>query len=386
LTTKSGSFWERHKEFGPAWLTMMADIDAASVIVASQTGALYHYGFIWLLAVLIVPLFFIQEVAGRIGVATGKGLGELVRVNLSHRASVIATAPMALVDILSYVAEYAGIAIGMQVLGIPPYVSLPIAYAVHLGLVAERKYSDYERILLAVSAVFIVSYVISMFRTGIAGYTPFLFETQPSYFVAMAAIVGAVVMPFMLFFQTSATAEKGAKDARGMRIETLLGAMASEGIMIAIVISCAGINSSTNFYSANGLANGLSAFAGPASPYLFAVGLIATAFLALVVISLGSTWGITEALGWGRKSNFWIIVAETAPAILVPLFFSNLENLIIDLMVLNVFALLVPGILMGILAAREKLMGEHTLKGMWKIAFWTSLFVVVATGFLAVLL
>jgi Mn2+/Fe2+ NRAMP family transporter len=385
LTPKSGSFWERHKEFGPAWLTMMADIDAASVIVASQTGALYHYGFVWLLAVLILPLFFIQEVAGRIGVATGKGLGELVRESFSRRTSLFVTMPMALVDILSYVAEYAGIAIGMQVLGIPPYVSLPIAYAVHLGLVAERKYSDYERILLVVSAVFICSYVISMFRTGITSYTPFLFEAKPSYFVAMAAIVGAVVMPFMLFFQTSATAEKGAKDAKGMRLETLLGAMASEGIMIAIVVSCAGISSSTNFYSANGLANGLAAFAGPASPYLFAVGLVATAFLALIVISLGSTWGITEALGWGRKSNFWIIVVETAPAILVPLFFTNLETLIIDLMVLNVFALLVPGILMGVLAARDKLMGGQTLKGIWKVAFWTSLFVVVATGFLAVL-
>jgi Mn2+/Fe2+ NRAMP family transporter len=385
LKLKEGSFWEKHKEFGPAWLTMMADIDAASVIVASQTGALYHYGFIWLLALLILPLFFIQEVAGRIGIATGKGLGELIRGNFSRKASLGVAVPLALVDILSYVAEYAGIAIGMQVLGIPPYVSLPIAYAVHLGLVAERKYSDYERVLLAVSAVFIISYVISMFRTGIVSYSPFLFEWKPSYYVTMAALVGAVVMPFMLFFQASATAEKGVKNARGMRIETLLGAMASEGIMIAIVVSCAGINSSTNFYSANGLASGLRAFAGPASPYLFAIGLVSTAFLALIVISIGSTWGVTEALGWGRKSTLWIFVVETAPAVLVPLFFSNLETLIIDLMVLNVFVLLAPGILMGVLAARDKLMGEHTLKGAWKVAFWVSLFVVVATGFLAVL-
>ena len=50
--------------------------------------------------------------SGRIGIATGKGLGEVIRTSYSRRMAVLASVPMSLVDIVSYVAEYTGIAIG----------------------------------------------------------------------------------------------------------------------------------------------------------------------------------------------------------------------------------------------------------------------------------
>ena len=40
--------------FGPAWLVMMADMDASSYIGAAQTGATLGYGLIWLMLVLII--------------------------------------------------------------------------------------------------------------------------------------------------------------------------------------------------------------------------------------------------------------------------------------------------------------------------------------------
>ena len=65
--------------FGPAWVVMMADVDAPSVITAGESGAVYGYHLIFVLLALIVPLFFIQEASGRLGVTTGKGLAEVVR-------------------------------------------------------------------------------------------------------------------------------------------------------------------------------------------------------------------------------------------------------------------------------------------------------------------
>ncbi|HEV2359128.1 MAG TPA: hypothetical protein VGZ23_16165 [bacterium] len=62
------------KVFGPAWLVMMADVDAASIITAMQTGASFKYEFIIILLLLIIPLYFICEIAGRVGSVTKKGL------------------------------------------------------------------------------------------------------------------------------------------------------------------------------------------------------------------------------------------------------------------------------------------------------------------------
>ena len=93
------------KVFGPAWLVMMADVDAASVITAMQSGAAFKYQFIIILLALIVPLYFICEVAGRVGAVAKKGLGELIRENFSKKLSIALSFPMAITDILCYVAR-----------------------------------------------------------------------------------------------------------------------------------------------------------------------------------------------------------------------------------------------------------------------------------------
>ena len=153
---------ELFRAFGPGWLVMIADVDAASIITAAETGALYHYGLIWLLLLLIVPLFFIQEASGRIGVVTHKGLGEIVRENYSRNTALIAAVPMAITDVLTYVAEYVGIAIGMGLFGIPPIVSVPVAYLLHVLLVYRRGYLVVEKIMLGISAVLLLSYIASL--------------------------------------------------------------------------------------------------------------------------------------------------------------------------------------------------------------------------------
>ena len=104
---------------------MIADVDAASILTGMESGVAYHYDLIWVLLLLIVPLFFVQEAAGRIGVVTGKGLGELVRQYKSRSASVAIALPVAAADVASYVAEYAAIGLGFGIFGVPLYVSLP---------------------------------------------------------------------------------------------------------------------------------------------------------------------------------------------------------------------------------------------------------------------
>ena len=370
--------------FGPAWIVMIADVDAPSILTAATVGATYSYGLIWFFLVLIVPLFVIQEASGRVGMTTGKGLGEVIRENYSRRIAAVASLPMAVVSVVSYIAEYAGIAVGMELIGVPPIVSVPLAYVAYIGVVVRRKYLTTERALLVVSAVLIVSYAGSLLARGLVPSSPIYFSGDSGYLFLLAACAGAVVMPFMLFYQASATAEKGNTRLWTMRTETLVGAIASELGMIVVAMATSGLSSSLNFEDPKALALALSSIAGAYAPYVFAVGLVAAAFLALVVISLGSSWAIVDTMGWKKESFLWVYMAESAPAVVIPILYPEPLSLVLDLMVVFVFVLVGPGVLMGLMSANRRIMGEHASGTGWSAAYWVSLAAVLAFGIVAV--
>ena len=375
------------RSFGPAWVVMIADVDAASILTAAADGALYGYSLVWFLLLLAVPLFIIQEAAGRIGVATGRGLGEIVRENYSRRIALLTSVPMACTDILSYVAEFTGIAIGFQILGIPPILSLPAVYVAYLLIVWKKEYGTVEKFLLAVSAVLIVSYACSLLLRGLPPvheYMYFFWSWQPRFLYMLAATAGAVVMPFMLFYQASATAEKRVMSIWNSRLETLIGAVASEIGMVVILLATIGLNGSLlQTKSPKELSRALSFLAGPYAPYVFAAGLVAASFLALVVISLGSAWGVAETIGWGREKFFWIYVIESLPALVVPMLFPDLFTLAIGMMVLFVFVLLGPGLMVGLIAGKKDVMGKLASNPAWSTIYWVSLALIAASGFIA---
>ncbi|MGP8077479.1 MAG: NRAMP family divalent metal transporter [Thermoplasmata archaeon] len=368
---------------GPAWLVMIANVDAASILTALASGAQFRYDLVWFLVALTVPLFFIQEASGRLGAVAGKGLGELARERFRPPLASTVAVSMAAGDVALYVAEYAGIALGLSLFGIPPVVSLPLAFVAHIALVARGRYAWVERVLIGISAGVVVLLGVVVLHRGLLPYSPFGASDQPAFFFLLAANTGAVVMPFMLFFQSSATASKRTPVSIS-RQSTLVGAAVSETLMIVVVMIGAGLTGAFDFTTRAGFSAGLSSALGSAGVYFLGAGLVAAAFLALVVVSLGSAWGVTEALGLSPKSTLWIYVGESIPAVFVPLLFPQLVTLVLSLMVAMVFILIVPGIFLGKLASDPRVMGSEASRGFWRWSFWASLGFVVSVGILAV--
>jgi len=365
---------------------MIADVDAASILTAAETGVLFHYGLIWLLLLLTLPLFFIQEASGRIGVVARKGLGEIIRENYSRKLALFAAVPMALTDVLTYIAEYVGIAIGLAIVGIPPIISVTVAYVLHVLLVYRRKYLVVEKVMLGISAILLLSYVASLIMRGTMNYSPFYISSNPSFLFLIAANAGAVVMPFMPFYQASATAEKKTGSVRSCRAETLVGAVVSEALMVIIVMVSSGLDRGLNFMSPKELSRGLVVIAGQYAPWVFGIGLVAAAFLALTVVSLGSAWGLVEALGWPRNKAFWVYFVESIPAVIATLVLTaDLLTGILNMMFAFVFVLIGPAVIMGLIASDERIMGEYASKGLWKVAYWLSLIFVVTLGVISIL-
>jgi Mn2+/Fe2+ NRAMP family transporter len=385
--------------FGPAWIVMIADVDAASVITAVANGQLYGYRLIWLLLLLAIPLFIIQDAAGRLGaINQGKGLGELIRERFSKKYALLAAVPMFGVDVFTYIVEYVGIAVGGLILGIPPYISLPIFFLFHIMIVLTRKYERMEKPLIIISLVLVFSFFAQAFLRGIVqNQQIFYISTSSSFLFFVAANIGAVVMPFMIFYQASATAYKYANSYSSPKTkikwstyETLIGAIISEVIMIAIEMATTGVSPTVDPLNYKEIASALSLISGSYSPYIFGIGLISASFLALIVESLGSAWGTLEALGKRSFRSFLsLYFAESIPAILTVLLFVNYDaivNFALTLMSISPIILIIPTFFVGILVKDKRVMGDFAYSKSRMIIYWITVILLAFSGIISLII
>ncbi len=370
--------------FGPAWLVMMADVDVASIIEGLEAGAIWGIVMSAVMLLLTLPLYFIQDAAGTLGTLGGLGLGEAIRIKYGRRIAAALSVPMAVTDFLEYIAEYAGIAVGFRLLGLPVAFGVLLAFAIHLYVVLGRHYRETEAMLLPISFVMLVAIVLTLIYSGFRinlTIAP-VSVNQSSFFFVMAANIGAVIMPWMLFFHSGADSRKGLKghDLKYERLETALGALASEVLMAIVVIDGATLGSG----SFEGI---LSSILGlPALlRLLFAVGFLSSGFLALVVISMASGWGVAEALNLSSKQFYIIYALESFPAVIIVILVSNYLAIILNLMVIYSVLLIPLLLVLGQVVSDKKLMNGNALCRRKLLVYWLFTAVISCFGIAGIL-
>jgi len=383
------------KNFGPAWIVMIADVDVASIITGLQCGASWGYRMVSILLMLIFPLFIVQDAAGRLGIASGGGLGEQIRRNFGKRAAVTAAIPMGLSDFLEYVAQYAGIAIGLSLLGFPIILGLILVFMIHTLIVVGRQYRQAEKLLIPVSFLLLIAIVSSIFVfhvdmrsfvfTGLSPLQPF---NSPSFDYLLAASVGAVIMPWMLYFHSGADSrrKKQVKDLKNERLETLIGAVVSEILMVILVIVGLNVFTGHSLINIDDLPKALPVFGNYAVP-IMGMGFLFAGFLALVVVSLGSAWGVLEATGHAsgpdsRASFLAIYALESLPALILVVTVAGYVQLMLNMMFIFPIVLIPSLYFLGRLVARHDVMNGYHYKKYEKAVFWAAALIVVAGGIL----
>jgi NRAMP (natural resistance-associated macrophage protein)-like metal ion transporter len=347
---------------GPAWIVMLADVDAPSVVTAGRAGTNFGYSLVLPLLALIPVLYLVQEMTARLGIVTGRGHAELIRERYGTRWAAIAVVSMVLIDLVAYIGEFAGIALGATILGIPVPLAISATLLVHSLVVLTRSYRSFERIALAMSLTLFAFVILAIGQQPdphaiIGGLWPAGPAFGPGYLGLVVALTGASVMPWMLFYQQAASVDKGLQreDLPAARQETLVGAVASQLLMVAIVVAAAaattGALPAVSSLVPSDLPAGLARLAAGPSGVLVAVGLIGAGLLALVVISLSAAWAWSELFGWRRSLNlsvrrapgfYAVYLLEVVPAALVTLFAPSLGELVLGAMILNVVVLAVP--------------------------------------------
>jgi Mn2+/Fe2+ NRAMP family transporter len=294
--------------FGPGFLVMLADTDAGSLVTAAQSGAQRGYSLLLLQFLLIPVLFIVQELALRLGLVTGKGQGALLRERFGAPVAWLSAVTLAVACLGALITELAGMAGVGALFGVPVPVTVALVVAAILAMVLSASYRSVERVAL-LFGLFELAFILVAWRSQPdLGAVAAGLATAPlgdrSYLYLLAANIGAVIMPWMVFYQQSAVVEKGlgVADLPAARRETALGAVVTQIVASSVLIAAAATIGSDGksgpLETVQQIAEALTPYLGAGTGRLvFALGMSGAALVATIVVALTATWGLAEAAG-----------------------------------------------------------------------------------------
>lgn len=381
---------------GPGMVAALAGADAGGVATYSSAGALFGYGQLWTVPVMCLLLIVAQETAARMGCVTGKGFASLIREQFGVRMSTLAMLALLISNTTVTLSEFAGIASGFALFGIPAYVSVPIAAVAIWALTMSGSYHRIEKILLLISCAF-VTYVVAGVMVGPdwgdalnATLIP-RFSTDPQYFSVLVANIGTTIAPWMIFLAQSNVVEKNARaeDLPYQRIDTVTGSVVASAISWFIILTTGAVLFPAGI-AVNGAEDAASALAPLVGPYaeaLFGAGLVGASFLAACVLPGITSSAICEAFGWERGADrSWqeapvyrgiitAIIFLSAVIVIVPN--VNLFGIMMLAQVINGVLLPVLLVFMVLIAGDRHVMGRFANGRIWNGLTWFTIIAVV---------
>lgn len=373
--------------FGPGLLVMLADTDAGNVVTAAQAGARWGYRLLPLLVLLVPMLYMVQELTVRLGIHTGRGFGELVRERFGAGWAWLSLAALAAATLGSLVTGFTGVAGIGELYGLSRGLTLPLVAAVLLAVVATGSYRRVERTAILIGlfelAFFAVAWAAHPSAAALARDAVRLPLGDRGFLYLVAAVIGAVFNPWMVFYQQSATVQKQLRpeDLKAARWETAAGTVLTQALTGAVLIAAAAVlgGRGASLGTVGEISKALSPLLGLGmGRFVFSVGVLGASMVAAIVSSLALAWGVGEVAGLRRSLEhrpfmarwFYAVYAAgvVGAAALVGLA-PDLLRLNLAAQVLNTFLLPLVITLLVVLAARA-LPGPQRLRGpyLWLVA------------------
>jgi NRAMP (natural resistance-associated macrophage protein)-like metal ion transporter len=317
---KTRKYWN---VLGPGLTTGASDDDPSGIATYSQTGSQYGFQLLWLSVITFPLMATIQEMCARIGIVTGRGLAGNIRAHFSRRILYLCTLMLFAANAFNIGADLGAMAKGLQLLRPQWNFSiLVIGFALMCVLLQiYLPYARYARFLKWLALV-LLAYVAAAIMAHLSWGTVLRHTVTPSIklskdqLLLICAILGTTISPYLFFWQTSQEVEAEILDGKTslksrqmtshhqiheMRIDVWSGMLLSNVVMFFIIAACGAIlfpQGITHIQSAAQAAEALRPFAGNATYWLFAIGIIGTGLLAIPVLAGASSYAAAESFKW----------------------------------------------------------------------------------------
>lgn len=299
---------------GPGWIVAAAFLGPGTITTATLAGAGFGTALLWALVFSTLATMGLQEMAARLGLVTGDGLGEAIRGRF-HGSGRILAATMVVMAIAGGNAAYQtgnllGGSLGLQgIVGGDVRLWVAILGALAFALLWTGSYRLVERVMAVMVAVMSLVFLATAV-TLLPSAGPFLADMfvpslpEGSLLVAVG-LVGTTVVPYNLFLHASAVGERyhdGEKDLPAARTELVLSIGVGGVVSMAVLLTAAATlgQSGGEVSSAADMARSLEPVLGRWAGVFFAVGLFAAGMTSAVTAPLAAAYATAGALGWKR--------------------------------------------------------------------------------------
>jgi Mn2+/Fe2+ NRAMP family transporter len=329
---------------GPGVIVMVGDNDAGAFSTYGQAGHTYGTKLAWTFLLLVPVLYVNQEMVLRLGAVTGVGYAKLILERFGRFWGAFSVINLFLLNALTIVTEFIGIALAASYLGVPKLVAVVLASLVIVVAASTGSLRRFERMAMALCAGSLLLVPLYVLAHPAAGDMAkgFVIPSIPggsgqlgTVMLLIIGIVGTTVAPWQLFFQQSYIIDKRITP-RFMRYEKadlwigiVVVVVGGGALMGATAAAFAGARHG-QFTDAAGLAAGLGAYAGHAAGALFAVALLDASMIGAFAVSLSTAYAVGDVLGLkhslhrgvkqakGFYAMYAALIALAATIVLIP--------------------------------------------------------------------
>ena len=309
---------------GPGLISGASDDDPSAITTFSQAGARYGLSTLWVAILAFPVLASVQEMCARIGMVTQKGITGVVKAHYPKWVLYVLIG-------LSCPAFVLNMGADISVLGetgnllfpqiAPLYCSIAFTLLLLLLMIVlsfkrlaqVMKFVCLSLVVYVAAPFFYPQHFIAIFKSS---FIPSFHFDKP-FLLVVTGLTGAIISPYLFFWQTSAEAEEAEEDAHtvnqpikrkffiAMRKDIVTGAFFAVLIMYFVILTTGTVLHDNHIYEISTVkeaAAALKPLAGNASYTLFSIGIISTAFLIIPVLSGSVSYILSEAFNW--KSGF----------------------------------------------------------------------------------
>jgi NRAMP (natural resistance-associated macrophage protein)-like metal ion transporter len=401
------------RRLGPGLITGAADDDPSGIATYSQVGAQFGYGLAWTMLFSLPFMIVIQEISGRIGCISGRGIADNLRRHYSSWLVRVVVTLLLVANIINLGADLGAMGAAVKLL----IGGNQRLYTIGFGIVCVLaeifiRYARYARRLKWLT-ISLFTYVAVVFAVHVpwrealrATFTPHIALNVTSA-MALVAVLGTTISPYLFFWQAALEVEECKRrggphlcDApalstpqfRRIRADTIVGMVVSNMIAIFIIYATAATlhaSGVTNIQTSSQAAEALRPIAGRFAFGIFAIGIIGTGLLAVPVLAGSGAYALAETFRWreGLDRQFdhaKLFYATIALATMagVALNFTSLDPvkaLYWSAVVNGVLAAPVMAVIM-LVANNARIMGELTLSRPMLIMGWLATLIMLTAS------
>jgi manganese transport protein len=286
-------------------------VDMGGIITAAQAGAQHRFALLWTLVPGVIGLIVYADMSGRVVIASGRTLFDVIRDRLGFRLALIPLVATLIVNTLTLVVELAGMTLALELATHLSYLLwIPFAALCLAVILWKASFDLLENgsavlgLTMLVAVVAMIKLAPSWGQVGIDVLHPSM-ATAHSYLLywfAAISLLGGYMTPYQFYFYSSGAVEEewSGQELLINRVTSIVGSAFGAIIDLALIVIAALVlfphHLPVNTLGDAGLA--INQSLGGIGWALFIVGAFAVSMGAGLETALSGAYAACQYFGW----------------------------------------------------------------------------------------